>query len=1026
MAIATDDRVQFVYCATGSLPNNPGDATLYYLAATKKLYVGSALIADATVIDNHYSPSADASAELSADASGGSPATWGSTQMVTGVDIQRDAKGHVVGVTVDSIQIPTNPNTDRYVNQATFTDDSASSAASPVKLTLTRAGSDSVTVTANIPKVSATSAGVVPKGATVTEQTATTKFLREDGTWQVPSYATGADTTYTLSAGTGTDAKKIILTPSTGTPDKVTVPYATDAGTVNGKTVAVDVPADAKFTDTTYTDATTSASGLMSSADKTKLNGIATGAEVNQNAFSNITVGSTTVAADAKTDTVTLVAGGTVTLTPDASTDTITISAADQYTGTVSQIKVGTTAYDPSSGVVTLPAYPTTLPASDTTDTYSASGTAPTSGKAVAAALGTLDVTGATSIAASKTISAWSETDGKVSISTQDISITKSQVSDFPSTMTPSSHTHGNIQNGGTLQTTDVAIASGDKLVVTDSSDSNKIARTSTSFDGSTTNKALTPKGTFETFLQTHQSLAAYAPLASPTFTGTPKAPTATAGTNTTQIATTAFVQTAIDNLPEPMVFKGSLGTGGTITALPVDGTAKVGDTYKVITAGTYASKAAKVGDTFICLTKTSSANTWEHIPSGDEPSGTVTSVAIANGGGIGVSGGPITTSGTITISHADTSSQASVTNSGRTYIQSIGVDGMGHVTSISSATETVTDTNTWRNIKVDGTEKLGTEIGTGAIDYVSGNHVSLSYASNKLTIAHADTSTQASVTNSGRTYIQSIGLDGDGHVTSLSSATETVTDTNYYHKTGTWSGLTYTAAKVGSPEDLTFTIPTGTTSTTVALGNHTHATSIATSSGTNQLTLAASTKYSLTAGGTSYIFTTPPDTKNTAGSTDTSSKIFLIGATSQAANPQTYSDNEVYVTSGVLQAKTLYATTGACVNTANSNTAGGVALYSGDPSTYGVTMRGTGTSTGQLGKFGYVQGDWAGYLCFAGAVNRGWVYRHGSSNVASISGEGHAAFNGSVTIGANEANTSGVRQVYNSTTKSLDFVFVA
>ena len=72
---------------------------------------------------------------------------------------------------------------------------------------------------------------------------------------------------------------------------------------------------------------------------------------------------------------------------------------------------------------------------------------------------------------------------------------------------TPSSHTHGNIQNGGTLQTNDVAIASGDKLVVTDSSDSSKIARTSTSFDGSTTTKALTQKGTFETFLQSHQTI---------------------------------------------------------------------------------------------------------------------------------------------------------------------------------------------------------------------------------------------------------------------------------------------------------------------------------------------------------------------------------------------------------------------------------------------------------------------------------------------------------------------------------------
>ena len=40
--------------------------------------------------------------------------------------------------------------------------------------------------------------------------------------------------------------------------------------------------------------------------------------------------------------------------------------------------------------------------------------------------------------------------------------------------------------------------------------------------------------------------LAAKANLASPTFTGTPAAPTATAGTNTTQIATTEFVQDAV------------------------------------------------------------------------------------------------------------------------------------------------------------------------------------------------------------------------------------------------------------------------------------------------------------------------------------------------------------------------------------------------------------------------------------------------------------------------------------------------
>jgi len=41
---------------------------------------------------------------------------------------------------------------------------------------------------------------------------------------------------------------------------------------------------------------------------------------------------------------------------------------------------------------------------------------------------------------------------------------------------------------------------------------------------------------------------------------------------------------------------------------------------------------------------------------------------------------------------------------------------------------------------------------------------------------------------------------------------------------------------------------------------------------------------------------TTYTDTKNTTGSTDTSSKIFLVGATSQAANPQTYSHDTVFV----------------------------------------------------------------------------------------------------------------------------------
>lgn len=42
-------------------------------------------------------------------------------------------------------------------------------------------------------------------------------------------------------------------------------------------------------------------------------------------------------------------------------------------------------------------------------------------------------------------------------------------------------------------------------------------------------------------------------------------------------------------------------------------------------------------------------------------------------------------------------------------------------------------------------------------------------------------------------------------------------------------------------------------------------------------------------------------DTKNTAGSTNSTSKMYLIGATSQTTNPQTYSNNAVYATNGTL-----------------------------------------------------------------------------------------------------------------------------
>jgi len=62
-------------------------------------------------------------------------------------------------------------------------------------MTLTYAGSNAgAQIAANIPQVSSSSAGVAPKGATVSTQTQNTKFLREDGTWAAPSYTTNTNT----------------------------------------------------------------------------------------------------------------------------------------------------------------------------------------------------------------------------------------------------------------------------------------------------------------------------------------------------------------------------------------------------------------------------------------------------------------------------------------------------------------------------------------------------------------------------------------------------------------------------------------------------------------------------------------------------------------------------------------------------------------------------------------------------------------------------------------------------------------
>ena len=181
---------------------------------------------------------------------------------------------------------------------------------------------------------------------------------------------TDNDTTYTIAAADGdnADEEKIVLTGSDASTDEVVLEAGTglsisrsgdkitftntitDTDTVltaeqvedivgamvssnnetgitvtyddtNGKIdFAVDSQTDENFTSTL----------------KTKLDGIAAGAEVNQNAFSTIAVsGQTSVNSDSNTDTLNLAAGTGITLTTDAGTDTVTITST--ATGSVTE-----------------------------------------------------------------------------------------------------------------------------------------------------------------------------------------------------------------------------------------------------------------------------------------------------------------------------------------------------------------------------------------------------------------------------------------------------------------------------------------------------------------------------------------------------------------------------------------------------------------------------------------------------------------------------------------------------------------
>lgn len=243
-SLATSGNVALYDGATGKLIKDSGKT------------LGKSVPADAvftdtkvTSVGNHYTPAADTSAELSAAASGAT-AAW-SIDVVKAVQLQRDAKGHVVGVTVTSGKLPANPNTDTKVTQNSNSEDKefpllAKFTNNTTNETATAKYAAGVTVNPSTKKISASgfvgnlegtatsAAGYTEDGAIATalaEHTHTTSLATDSGT---PAVTLAHATTYKLTAG-GTSV--IFKTPSDNNTDtKVKATAKTD--NVNYKILA--------------------------------------------------------------------------------------------------------------------------------------------------------------------------------------------------------------------------------------------------------------------------------------------------------------------------------------------------------------------------------------------------------------------------------------------------------------------------------------------------------------------------------------------------------------------------------------------------------------------------------------------------------------------------------------------------------------------------------------------------------------------------------------------------------------------
>lgn len=127
-------------------------------------------------------------------------------------------------------------------------------------------------------------------------------------------------------------------------PHKMPIASDKELGIIkSGTDITVDSSGNVSVNDNSHNHVISNVDGLQTALDGKAPSSHTHSSYVNQNAFSNVTVGSTTISADTATDTLTLAAGSNITITPDATNDKITISSTNTGTNTDTKNTAGST-----------------------------------------------------------------------------------------------------------------------------------------------------------------------------------------------------------------------------------------------------------------------------------------------------------------------------------------------------------------------------------------------------------------------------------------------------------------------------------------------------------------------------------------------------------------------------------------------------------------------------------------------------------------------------------------------------------